>query len=146
MKKRIRKRRVLKWLSLGLTLALIATFAMSMYFVGGVKYKGRTLGIGYCAVIVSGINADQTFGCDLYPNQRPKLEIISRWVRTTRFGKNYQVIIPLWIPLLAVAIVNSILWRIDRRNPETGCDGCGYNLTGNISGVCPECGTPIATN
>jgi len=23
------------------------------------------------------------------------------------------------------------------------CDQCGYNLTGNISGVCPECGLRI---
>jgi len=23
------------------------------------------------------------------------------------------------------------------------CRGCGYNLTGNTSGVCPECGTPL---
>ena len=24
------------------------------------------------------------------------------------------------------------------------CDKCGYNLTGNVSGICPECGRPIA--
>jgi uncharacterized RDD family membrane protein YckC len=23
------------------------------------------------------------------------------------------------------------------------CTGCGYNLTGNVSGICPECGTPV---
>jgi hypothetical protein len=23
------------------------------------------------------------------------------------------------------------------------CDNCGYNLTGNESGVCPECGTKV---
>lgn len=23
------------------------------------------------------------------------------------------------------------------------CTECGYNLTGNVSGICPECGTPI---
>jgi hypothetical protein len=23
------------------------------------------------------------------------------------------------------------------------CGKCGYNLTGNVSGVCPECGTPV---
>jgi len=23
------------------------------------------------------------------------------------------------------------------------CDRCGYDLTGNISGTCPECGAPI---
>ncbi len=25
------------------------------------------------------------------------------------------------------------------------CLGCQYDLTGNVSGVCPECGTPIVT-
>ena len=24
------------------------------------------------------------------------------------------------------------------------CTTCGYNLTGNVSGVCPDCGQPIA--
>ena len=23
------------------------------------------------------------------------------------------------------------------------CRGCGYNLTGNVSGICPECGRPL---
>lgn len=26
----------------------------------------------------------------------------------------------------------------------TCCEGCGYDLTGNVSNVCPECGTPIS--
>ncbi|MEZ6086319.1 MAG: hypothetical protein R3E58_20745 [Phycisphaerae bacterium] len=26
------------------------------------------------------------------------------------------------------------------------CHQCRYNLTGNESGICPECGTPIATH
>lgn len=30
-------------------------------------------------------------------------------------------------------------------NPDL-CSGCGYNLTGNISGVCPECGINIVTD
>jgi hypothetical protein len=25
------------------------------------------------------------------------------------------------------------------------CRSCGYNLTGNLSGICPECGTPLPT-
>ena len=25
--------------------------------------------------------------------------------------------------------------------PPGHCQKCGYNLTGNVSGVCPECGT-----
>lgn len=32
--------------------------------------------------------------------------------------------------------------RIQRRPPRgPGCKRCGYDLTGNVSGVCPECGT-----
>ncbi len=28
--------------------------------------------------------------------------------------------------------------------PKGYCRKCGYNLRGNTSGVCPECGTPLA--
>jgi len=35
----------------------------------------------------------------------------------------------------------------DRRHPcELLCTHCSYNLTGNVSGVCPECGTPIQSS
>ena len=33
--------------------------------------------------------------------------------------------------------------RLRRRRRALGlCPGCGYDLTGNVSGVCPECGEP----
>lgn len=36
-------------------------------------------------------------------------------------------------------------WRRVRRNARAGrCGGCGYDLTGNESGVCPECGAAVA--
>jgi hypothetical protein len=29
-------------------------------------------------------------------------------------------------------------------SPGNGsCRVCGYNLTGNVSGICPECGSPV---
>lgn len=33
---------------------------------------------------------------------------------------------------------------LGRRNadPQPSCNRCRYDLTGNVSGVCPECGTP----
>jgi hypothetical protein len=33
--------------------------------------------------------------------------------------------------------------RIARRVKRGCCAECGYNLTGNVSGVCPECGVRI---
>jgi RNA polymerase subunit RPABC4/transcription elongation factor Spt4 len=36
------------------------------------------------------------------------------------------------------------LWWPDRRRIRLGhCHKCGYDLTGNVSGVCPECGAAI---
>lgn len=56
-------------------------------------------------------------------------------------------------PLIAlgcIAIFIYTLHAIGRRDSlkfrflaEPHCRNCSYNLTGNISGICPECGTPI---
>ena len=34
--------------------------------------------------------------------------------------------------------------REERLRAAGRCTYCGYDLTGNVSGVCPECGTPVA--
>lgn len=49
---------------------------------------------------------------------------------------------PFWPILIATAILPSI-WLVNNfRLPKRGhCPQCSYNLTGNTSGVCPECGT-----
>jgi hypothetical protein len=57
-----------------------------------------------------------------------------------------HVILPLWLPGVALLSAGTaLLWH--RRRPREGyCSTCGYNLTGNVSGRCPECGTPMATS
>ncbi len=49
------------------------------------------------------------------------------------------------IPLaLAGAFVTSKRQRMHHfRREHQLCSKCGYDLTGNVSGVCPECGTPV---
>ncbi len=55
------------------------------------------------------------------------------------------VCLPLWMPLLVfaaypiVALIRGPLRRW-RRHRKGLCLRCGYNLEGNVSGVCPECG------
>jgi len=51
--------------------------------------------------------------------------------------------IPLAPPVIALAALTAFLWYRDRQVPPGYCRKCGYDLTGNISGICPECGTPI---
>jgi rubrerythrin len=40
-----------------------------------------------------------------------------------------------------VGIRNEIIR--ERRAAKGACRVCGYDLTGNVSGICPECGLPI---
>ncbi len=52
--------------------------------------------------------------------------------------------IPLWCPFLLTALPTALLFWFDRRRISPGrCPKCGYNLTGNVSGICPECGEPV---
>jgi hypothetical protein len=47
--------------------------------------------------------------------------------------------------ILAVSISVAML-ILAYRKPKADhpvCTRCGYNLTGNTSGVCPECGAPV---
>lgn len=50
----------------------------------------------------------------------------------------------VWIGLGALAFWNLRLRCKDARRPRDGrCVACDYDLTGNVSGRCPECGSEI---
>ena len=62
-----------------------------------------------------------------------------------RNGGDNEVGIPYWLCFLLTAIPTAWLWHRDRRRVRPGCClRCGYDLTGNLSGVCPECGEKTA--
>ena len=59
-----------------------------------------------------------------------------------------MVSIPHWFLTLIFAIfpgVWFIKWRRRRKLGPNACPSCGYDLTGNQTGECPECGESIAT-
>ena len=45
--------------------------------------------------------------------------------------------------LVRLAIMTIREYRMIKRRRPMHCSTCGYNLTGNASGTCPECGTTI---
>jgi len=55
----------------------------------------------------------------------------------------FNVVVPLWLPTLISGRACSWLWRRIRRPQPGFCAQCCYDLTGNTSGVCPECGLSV---
>lgn len=63
-----------------------------------------------------------------------------------RFGHCLKF--PLWFPFLLFAAYPALAfirgpWRRHRRQRKGLCLKCGYDLTGNTSGRCPECGEAV---
>ncbi len=60
--------------------------------------------------------------------------------------------IPCWLVLLLTAVLPVLLFIsvvrrrsiLSARMKNGSCLKCGYSLTGNVSGTCPECGMEIA--
>ncbi|MGE3182606.1 MAG: hypothetical protein AB7N71_13320, partial [Phycisphaerae bacterium] len=50
-------------------------------------------------------------------------------------------IVPGWLAVLIFATPTALLFWFDRRHVKPGhCAKCGYDLRGNESGICSECG------
>lgn len=55
----------------------------------------------------------------------------------------YFVKCPYWFVVVVCSILPA-LWLMRRRVGPGHCAHCAYDLTGNTSGVCPECGAAVA--
>jgi hypothetical protein len=81
-------------------------------------------------------NVERRYGCG--PSTNGKRETI---VATT-------AAVPLWALLVLLSIYPAYVFlreplRHWRRSRKGLCVKCGYDLTGNVSGTCPECGTEV---
>jgi hypothetical protein len=58
-----------------------------------------------------------------------------------------SIIVPSWFAVIGTAVLPACWVRRRIRNRVRGrrgfCPRCSYDLTGNVSGVCPECGVKI---
>lgn len=58
----------------------------------------------------------------------------------------FGLVIPSWSLILLFALLPALWlyrWRIHPIRLPGQCRRCGYDLTGNTSGTCPECGAPV---
>jgi len=148
-----RVRRILKWTGVGLSLVILTAWAVTLNYdffltIGQESALGLSFGgfevtesanHGFVATF-AGIRERKWrgFGIDLPALKTYPLDAnFPAWDITT-------LRIPLWLPLLLTAIPTAWLWHRDQRRIRPGCClRCGYDLTGNTSGVCSECGDKV---
>jgi hypothetical protein len=63
-------------------------------------------------------------------------------IQLAGYSCDWQVSVPLLFVALMTGVFPAVYFLYPRRIPGC-CSNCGYNLTANTSGVCPECGTPV---
>lgn len=57
-----------------------------------------------------------------------------------RGGNFVQVMVPLWVPFI-LCLTIAVLAHRRASGPKPGtCPKCGYDLAGNVTGKCSECG------
>jgi hypothetical protein len=59
------------------------------------------------------------------------------------YGADYWLIVALTLLAPAVWLIRRVRHR--NTNASERCRSCRYSLTGNTSGVCPECGTHVSS-
>ena len=151
-----RKRHMLRWCGkwAGLVVCMMVVVAclasIQRTFIYRTRYTAVWLDRGFLQICT------QTVGRDPADEEWRSCWIVSRrhlpgrwWSLRHRIGRDPQQKLvhlwtaPLWIPLLIAVVLTTYLWYRDRRAPPGHCQHCGYDLTGNVSGVCPECGEKI---
>lgn len=100
---------------------------------GTVPRAGRTLTRGLLFLVLAGFPAAVLLGNALHILLVDTFRVVAilHWSVSL-------AIVTLPSLLLAVVFIGSL--RTLPRYPKGYCSQCGYDLTGNITGRCPECG------
>ena len=141
---RHRLRRILKWTGLVLCLLFPAAWGFSMQrgLFCNLGYPDHSLELVLGAVWYRAqprpdpVTAPFISITDLY-QAAPS----AHWrIRGSTVPGSRWVVVPLWLPFVLVVGATAFLWLFDRRIPVGLCISCRYDLTGNTTGICPECG------
>ena len=91
-------------------------------------------------VYVNFTESDQTYRGSNWPS-------FTHYKGLSAAGTQLQYVLmvfPHWLTNLIAWSLFFILWRKRRKHTKGHCQRCGYDLTGNESGACPECNTIVA--
>ena len=146
---RRRLRRILKWMGLGFCILLPTAWGFSTQrgLFCNLGYPDHSLELVLGAVWYRAqprpkpVSPPFVSITDFYKGQRPRWRIEGSNLPGRRWA-----VVPLWIPFVLVVGATAFLWWRDRRILVGLCTSCGYNLTGNTTGRCPECGKEVVSH
>ncbi len=139
-------RKTIKWGGAAVTVLLVVVWVGSgWWYVFAVNANGWQVDLlpGQCTI---GLNATNRIGVTDWEMGAYSVTLPTwtsrKWMTGLFKG---AIVIPLWLPAVAVAATTSVAWRLDtlaRRRARVGfCLKCNYDRTGLAAGaVCPECG------
>jgi hypothetical protein len=152
MKQRWRIRCVIKWLGLvACILSLVAYLASTAFYAGFTDSQNFT--VRFKPGAVTFFAPEQPVGApvefEAWAGRYTNGVYLVRW-RWPSTSESYDLCVrgrvwtlPFWVACLAGAAVWGISVVGDRRQLVVGHCRCGYDLTGNVSGRCPECGRAL---
>lgn len=145
MPRRSRVGVALRWVPMSMSFITVAAWMLSSQWIIGYGNGTAWCAIGYGRFTLC------------FPPDRESGELCW-WLRSTnkldswagQFGVvapwagGRAIELPFWI--LAVVFMAATWKLLPRRSAVGHCVGCGYDLTGNMSGRCPECGRAARTH
>lgn len=145
--------RIAKWSGLLACILTLIAWGLSTRRVWCYTYKGTQiiLAIGRISW-VHGLSLSHTQNIQGLTTQAQSLKHVPTFGRrmygfTTEFRRNpgaRGVGAPLWFLVILAVAPSAFAGYFDRRRFPPGCClTCGYDLTGNVTGRCSECGTQI---
>ncbi len=143
MRRRTRSRQVLKWFYSAMFLVTLMLWEWS--HGPGIIYCHQEFGASALAGVFYLWAGDRSpdHGRGLSYNTARNM-VDQPWPKIGRDTKGEIVgCVPFWMIASGFGVVASYAWWMNRRFPTAHCQKCDYNLTGNVSGACPECGTKI---
>lgn len=127
------------------------------YFLLAIALAPFVFGASFCIAVASDMGKLAGLSDIPRPPRTPAQDTFNALGRVSEQMLTAMVWFPLGHKSYISLICNSLFWAaalsasvallrslVRKREIPTGyCQECGYNLTGNVSGVCPECGEKI---
>ncbi len=139
-----RRLQTLKRAGLRVAIALLVLQVTACVFYVWVDFGPFSVGLGRgCVFLVQHVQPIEEGLAGGLLVSRPRM-LPNAFPTLTRTGTYWRGWLPIWIPLVVIMAGTVIFWLVDRRPYGAGrCQHCGYDLTGNMTGRCSECGAAV---